>query len=181
MLGPHVWTIGALSLLPNAPNLPTFISGRELMWASCGWETGTSLPLLWVGWIHLTGEFVLPSPHFPCTNSQTHCFVNYKKLETNNTSKQSLVYCRCAGKIVYRDWRNHQTENDCFCQFPSQKSDAFNNHIVQIFLRNEILSNPRYTDTSKENKMVFHSYWTSPRQALKFHWSVITSEMIILD
>ena len=57
-------------------------SGRELMWTSCGWESVRSLHLLWVCRIHLTRDFVVASPHFPCTNNQRHCIVNHKKLWT---------------------------------------------------------------------------------------------------
>ena len=88
--------LSPLMLAPQAPYSLTpqtcqHSSGRELMWTSCGWESARSLHLLWVCWIHLTGDFVVASPHFPCTNSQSHCFVNHKKLETYNTSKQSII------------------------------------------------------------------------------------------
>ena len=88
--------------LPDSPNLPTFIwSGINVgqLWLR-DWESARSLHPLWVCWIHLTGDFVVANPHFPCTNNQSHCFVNDKKLETYSTSKQSLVYPRYGGKIV---------------------------------------------------------------------------------
>ena len=79
--------------LPDSPNLPTFIwSGINVgqLWVR-DWESARSLHPLWVCWIHLTGDFVVANPHFPCTNNQSHCFVNDKKLTIHQNREPCLL------------------------------------------------------------------------------------------